>query len=347
MSTISYSAAQIAKIVSPTRTAGATSDDITSINALSDAVAGELTFLSNKKYKLHVRDSRASIILLPLDYEGKPRDGQMYMFCDNPSLALGLICSDIETKLAKKFLPGIHKTAVIDVSAKIHKTVHIGANVVIEENAEIAENVVIESGCFIGRGVKIGKESHLQPGVKVMDFCVVGSRVILYAGAVIGSDGFGYETVKGVHEKIPQIGNVVLEDDVEIGANTTIDRARFKSTVIGCGTKIDNLVQIAHNVKIGKGCLLVSQVGISGSTVLGDYVVVGGQTGIAGHLKIGDGCMFGGQTGVGSDCPPGTFYRGSPGMPYALANKYFVLRKKLPELFNRVDALEKAMKNDQ
>ena len=346
MSTISYSAAQIAKIVSPTRTAGATSDDITSINSLADAVAGELTFLGNKKYKLQVRDSRASIILLPLDYEGIPHDGQMYMFCENPSLALGLMCRDIETQLAKQFLPGVHKTAVIDVSSPIHPTAHIGANVVVEENAEIAENVVIEPGCFIGRGVKIGKNSHLQPGVKVMDFCIVGSRVILYAGAVIGSDGFGYETVNGVHEKIPQIGNVVLEDDVEIGANTTIDRARFKSTVIGRGTKIDNLVQIAHNVKIGKGCLIVSQVGISGSTTLGNYVVVGGQTGIVGHLKIGDGCMFGGQTGVGSDCEPGTFYRGSPEMPYALANKYFVLRKRLPELFNRVDALEKAVKND-
>lgn len=346
MSTISYSAAEIAKIVSPIRTVGSTNDYILAINSLTDAEVGDLTFLGNKKYKLQVRDSKASIILLPLDYDGAPHDGQMYMFCENPSLSLGLFCRDIEAKLSKKFAHGVHKTAVIDSSATINETAHIGANVVIDENAKIDENVVIEPGCFIGRGVKIGKGSHLQPGVKVMDFCVVGERVILYAGAVIGSDGFGYETVNGVHEKIPQIGNVVLEDDVEIGANTTIDRARFKSTVIGKGTKIDNLVQIGHNVKIGKGCLIVSQVGISGSTTLGNYVVVGGQTGIVGHLKIGDGCMFGGQTGVGSDCEPGTFYRGSPEMPYSLANKYFVLRKRLPELFNRVDALERANKND-
>lgn len=343
MSAFSYTIEQVVKFVSPVRLSGRCSETIKAINTLTDAVTGELSFLGNKKYLHQVSSSNASVILVPLDYIGEPHENQVYMFCENPSMSLGLFCAEIEKKMSKKFPPSKHATAVVSEFAKLHISAHIGANVFIDDDSEIGENCIIEPGCYIGRGVKIGDRTRLCPGVKVLDFCDIGNDVILYSGAVIGSDGFGYETVNGVHQKIPQIGNVVIEDGVEIGANTTIDRARFKSTVIGRGTKIDNLVQIGHNVKVGQGCLIVSQVGISGSTTLGNYVILGGQTGVVGHVNIGDGCMFGGQSGVNSDCDSGKMYRGTPCMPFNEANRYYVLRKKLPELFRRVDALEQSL----
>jgi UDP-3-O-[3-hydroxymyristoyl] glucosamine N-acyltransferase len=175
-----------------------------------------------------------------------------------------------------------------------------------------------------------------------MDFCEIGARVTLFPGVVIGADGFGYETVNGAHEQIPQMGNVVICDDVDIGANSTIDRARFEHTVVGRGTKIDNLVQIGHNVSIGEGCLIVAQTGISGSTTIGNYVVIGGQVGIAGHIAIPDGVMIAGKSAIPSYRPSeGKLLRGSPAMPMRDANRFYVLRKKIPELFNRVSALEK------
>jgi UDP-3-O-[3-hydroxymyristoyl] glucosamine N-acyltransferase len=171
-------------------------------------------------------------------------------------------------------------------------------------------------------------------------FCTLGKNVILYPGAIVGSDGFGYETVDGVHEKMPQIGNVAIGDCVEIGANTTIDRARFGSTVLGDGTKIDNLVQIGHNVAIGKHCLIVAHVGIAGSATIGDRVTIGGQSGVVGHVHVGEGSLIGGQTGVASSCKPGSFLRGSPAMPYGDATKFLACRKYLPELIRRVKAIE-------
>ncbi|MEM9227416.1 MAG: UDP-3-O-(3-hydroxymyristoyl)glucosamine N-acyltransferase, partial [Verrucomicrobiota bacterium] len=168
-----------------------------------------------------------------------------------------------------------------------------------------------------------------------------GDRVRLHAGVVVGSDGFGFETEKGIHQKVPQIGNVVVENDVEIGANSAIDRARFSSTIIGEGTKIDNLVQIAHNVVIGKGCLIVAQAGISGSTVLEDFVIVAGQAGVTGHLKLGKGSVIGAQAGLRSDTDPGGYYRGSPALPAALQHRIDVLSKRMPDLYKRVASLEK------
>jgi UDP-3-O-[3-hydroxymyristoyl] glucosamine N-acyltransferase len=178
-------------------------------------------------------------------------------------------------------------------------------------------------------------------GVVVSAECTVGRRVRLHPGVVIGADGFGYDTVKGRHEKVPQVGTVVIGDDVEVGANSTIDRSRFERTVIGEGTKIDNLVQIGHNVVIGKHCLLCGQVGVSGSTTLGDYVFVAGQCGIAGHLTIGTGAKIAAQSGVMDDIPAKTTVWGSPSMPLLLEQKLTILRNRLPELFKRVDALEK------
>ena len=193
---------------------------------------------------------------------------------------------------------------------------------------------------FVGRNAQIGDDCWLMPGVVVATECVLGQRVRLQAGVVIGSDGFGYEFAQGRHEKVPQVGDVRLGDDVEVGANSALDRARFSRTEIGEGTKIDNLVQIAHNVVIGKHCLICAQVGISGSTTLGDYVVLGGQAGIAGHLSVGQGAKAGGRAAITADVPAGTFVNGNPAIPYQLERRLVVLNHRLPDLFKRVAALE-------
>ena len=209
------------------------------------------------------------------------------------------------------------------------------------EGAQIADGAVIQGNNYVGRFVKIGRKAFLMPTSVVMDYCEIGENARLQPGAVIGSDGYGYEFVNGVHVKIPQVGKVVVGDNVEIGANTCIDRARFDKTIVGEGTKVDNLVQIAHNVEIGKGALLVSQVGISGSTKIGNYAVLGGQVGVAGHLHIGDGAMIGGQSGVNGDIPPKSYMRRTPPRPYLKAHKTEILIGHLAELFDRVKDLEK------
>ena len=343
---IEYSVEDIAKIISAEKVIGHTDRLITRIVDLEHAQPGDLSFLGNMKYHEKLFNTAASVVLVSKEITNPPHHGQCFLICDNPSYALGLICRDIERKNKREHLSGAHPSAVIAESARIGKNVSIGPNVVIESDAEIGDEAVISAGCYVGYNAVIGEHSELRPGVKVMDDCVLGKNVILHPGVVIGSDGFGYESVSGVHEKIPQIGNVVIEDNVEIGANTTIDRARFSSTIVGAGTKIDNLVQIGHNVHIGKNCLLVSQVGIAGSTTLEDYVVIGGQSGVVGHVTIGARSMIGGQTGVQASCPAGSFLRGSPAMPYYEATKYMAYRKYLPELVKRMKQSEKNERNE-
>jgi UDP-3-O-[3-hydroxymyristoyl] glucosamine N-acyltransferase len=196
----------------------------------------------------------------------------------------------------------------------------------------------------VGRGARIGEDCYVHPGCVIGPACVLQQRVRLQPGVVIGSDGFGYEFVNGRHEKVPQIGVVIVENDVEIGANSTIDRARFSRTVIGEGTKIDNLVQIGHNVVIGKHCILCAQVGIAGSTTLEDYVVLGGQAGAAGHLTVRKGTKAGGRAGITSDTEPGSYVNGTPAIPYMLERRLQILHQRLPDLFKRVQFLEEHLK---
>jgi UDP-3-O-[3-hydroxymyristoyl] glucosamine N-acyltransferase len=341
----SYTLEELIKLLGPQARAGDTQAVLTEISSLSMAQPGAITFLGNLKYRKNVENSRASVILLPLNCEQKPKENQCFLFFDNPSFALGILCRAIERKYYPRPPIGIHSTAVIDESVSIGRNVSIGAHVVIEADSQIGDNVTISVGCYLGHQVKVGGESVIHPSVKIMDFCEIGARVNLFPGAVIGSDGFGYETVDGVHEKLPQIGNVVIEDDVDIGANTTIDRARFGSTAIGQGTKIDNLVQIGHNVTIGKGCIIVAQTGISGSTVIGNYVVIGGQVGIAGHVTIPNGIMVAGQSSITAyKHSDGQILRGSPAMPIGQANRIYVLLRRLPNLFSRVSSLEEELR---
>ncbi len=335
-----FSAAQIAEIVQPSRTLGATNDTISGIAALELAGPGDLSFLGNAKYRAEVPRSKASILLLPEDYAGEPPAGQLWLLLPNPSVGLTRLCRRIEQLLWPKPAAGVHPSAVVATGAQVAATAHVGPLCVIEDGATIGAGAVLQSGVFVGARAAIGPDSWLGAHTVVAPDCVLGARVRLQPGAVVGSDGFGYDTVKGRHEKIPQIGNVVVGDDVEIGANATIDRARFSRTTIGEGTKIDNLVQIGHNCTIGRHCLIVAQVGIAGSTTLGDYVVLGGQVGVAGHLKIGSFTQAGAQSGLNRDLPPKSTVFGTYALPLLLEQKFQVLRGQLPELFKRVDRLE-------
>ncbi len=314
--------------------------DIEGIASLENAHSGDLSFLGNNKYRQFVSKSEASVILLPQDYEGSPGPGQIYLRVQNPSHALGLLCKSIETQ----FLPlppvGIHETAYVHPDAHVSVHARVSAFAFIGEGASIADGVALGEHVTVGRHAILGEACHLRARVVIGDYCKLGRRVILQPGAIIGSDGYGYDFVDGEHRKAPHIGKVVLEDDVEIGANTTVDRARFSETRIGEGTKIDNLVQIGHNVRIGKLCLIVAQAAIGGSTVVEDGTVIGGQAGLAGHLHVGTGAKIAGQAGITKDIEPGAYLKGNPALPYMLAQRIAVLQKRLPELFKRFASKE-------
>lgn len=341
--TFSLSADELATLCGSGRLEGSTTETIRAIASLHQAKPGDLTFLGNPKYRPAVATTQGSVVIVPEDHPGSPAANQAFLRVANPSLALARVCKRIEQQLWPRPAAGVHPSAVIDPSAQIGADATIGPLCVIEAGAIIGERAWLEAGVFVGRNVRIGPDTRLYPGVKVLAESLIGARVILQAGVVVGSDGFGYETVRGRHEKVPQVGNVQVGDDVEIGANATIDRARFSTTVIGEGAKLDNLVQIGHNVVVGKHCIICAQVGISGSTTLEDYVVLGGQAGLAGHLTVGRGSKVDGQTGVNSDLAPGSFVKGSPCLPYNLEQRLNVLRKRIPDLFKRVDALEAAL----
>jgi UDP-3-O-[3-hydroxymyristoyl] glucosamine N-acyltransferase len=337
---VSFTQADIAGIAAPQRTAGSTTEVIRGIASLGSARAGDISFLGNPKYKATVASTRASIVLLPPDYVGEPGANQMYMIVDNPSAALARLCSRVEQALWPKPKPGIHPTAVVARDASVAASATVGPLCVIEPGAAIGEGAHLQSQVFVGSGSAVGRDCWLMPGVVICAECTLGDRVRLHPGVVVGSDGFGYEFVKGRHEKVPQVGTVEIGDDVEIGSNSTIDRSRFEKTVVGEGTKIDNLVQVGHNVIIGRHCLICAQVGIAGSVTMQDFVVVGGQVGIVGHLTIGAGAMIAAQSGVKDDIAPKTSAWGSPARPILLEQRIWALRNRLPELFKRVDALE-------
>jgi UDP-3-O-[3-hydroxymyristoyl] glucosamine N-acyltransferase len=342
---LSLSLDEIRNIVKPQRTAGNYDGPIRAISGLAEARPGDLTFLANPKYRKQVATSQASLLLLPSDYDGEPRDGQVYFFQENATLALAQICQRLEQRLWPKPPAGIHPAAVVGENCRIAASATVGPLCVIEDGVEVGEGAVLQAHVFLGRGVKIGAECWLMANTTVQAHCQIGDRVRLHPGVVIGSDGFGYETTpQGRHEKLPQIGNVIIGHDVEIGANTTVDRARFEKTEIGEGTKIDNLVQIGHNVIIGRHCIIVSQVGIAGSTKLGDYVVIGGQAGLGGHIQIGSGCMIAARAGVAKDLEPKSYVGGAPALPIKLEHKLTALRKRLPDLFHEVDRLADEVK---
>ncbi|MDR2200514.1 MAG: UDP-3-O-(3-hydroxymyristoyl)glucosamine N-acyltransferase [Puniceicoccales bacterium] len=330
-----FSVEELQGIVQPSHINGVFQGKITQISNLREAKSGSLSFLSNPKYSRDVAHCEASVLLLPENFDHTPKENQVIFFCKNPSIALAKICQYIEKLNADPIRSEIHPTAMIHPTATLGKDVSIGAYVVVEEGVRIGEKTVIDSGTFIGKYSSIGQHCKIWPNVSLMSFSQIGNRVTLHSGVVIGSDGFGFVAVDEFHQKIPQVGNVVLEDFVEIGANTTIDRARFASTIIGQGTKIDNLVQIGHNVKIGKNCIIVAQVGIAGSTIIGDRVTIGGQVGIAGHLHIADGTQICAQSGVTKNTEPNVTLLGSPATPYRDAVRQFAALTELPKILKK------------
>ena len=320
--------------------------EIARVATLDQAGAGDLTFLANPKYTQAAQQTKASAIILSEDAPPVPcamlRSTHPYRsFAD--ALAL----------LGRNERPpdGVHPTAVVASDARVGNGVSIGAFAVVSAGADIGDRVVLHSHVVIGPGARIGDDSVLHARVSVRERSVIGSRVVLQDGVVIGSDGYGYVTdPDGVHHKIPQQSVVVIEDDVEIGANTTIDRPAVGETRIGRGTKIDNLVQIAHGVKVGEHVLLVAQVGIAGSTKIGDHVVLAGQVGVVGHITIGDRAQATAQTGISNSVEPGALMSGYPAIDHRDWLKASIafrnlpdLRKQLKDLQARLDALEERL----
>jgi UDP-3-O-[3-hydroxymyristoyl] glucosamine N-acyltransferase len=310
--------------------------------SIKDSKEGGLAYVIDLKYYSYLPDTKSAIVIAPID-DALPKTNATVIMVNSPTYVFTMILRmwDAETRKIEK---GISSTATISNTAKIGENVYISENVFVGDNAEIGDNTQILANTYIGKNTKIGTNCLIYPNVSIMNDIFVGNNVIIHAGVVIGSDGFGFLFDKGVHLKIPQIGTVEIQDNVEIGGNTTIDRATIGKTIIGEGTKIDNLVQIAHNVEIGKKCIICAQVGIAGSTIIGDFVTLAGQAGVTGHITIGSGATIAGQAGVTKNVKPKEIVSGFPAMLHKEANHLEVLKRKLPEMYETIKYLQKELK---
>jgi UDP-3-O-[3-hydroxymyristoyl] glucosamine N-acyltransferase len=312
--------------------------EITNLSGLHDAQEGDLTFLSNPRYKSAVADTKASAVVVADKWDAQAPCPVIKV--SNPDKAFAMAASLLGPEELKP-VAGVHSSAVVADDVALGDNVSVGPCAVIESGVKLGARTVVGANCFIGSDTLVGDDCRFYPQSSTREGTVIGNRVIVHNGAVIGSDGFGNYREDGEWKKIPQIGTVEIGDDAEIGANVTIDRARFGKTVIGKGVKIDNLVQIAHNVKIGDNAAMAAQAGISGSSVIGKDVQLGGQAGIAGHLEVGEGAIVGGQAGVTKDVPGGSFVSGYPAMPHKEAAKRHAYVARIPELKKKVRELEK------
>jgi len=335
MPNMTFTAAEIAKHIEGEVVGNATAT-LEGFAPADSAKPGDLTFAENEDFFVRAENSAATAIIAEK------------RFTSTKKILIRVASARIAfAKALALFFPervfagGIHPTAVVAPGAKIDSTAHIGPHCVIGEHVHIGARTVLQGGNFIGEDSRLGEDVNLFPNVTVYPHTEIGRRVRIHANTVIGSDGFGYVLDGGIHRKVPQIGNVLIGDDVEIGAGVTIDRGALGSTVIGKGTKVDNLVQIAHNVEIGEGSLLISQVGIAGSTKLGDYVVLAGQTGVAGHLKIGNHVTVTAKSGVMHNIPDGEKWFGIPAQPDKQSKRQLIAIQHLPDLLRRVAKLEK------
>ena len=339
-----FSAAQIALIISG-KVEGNIETAVASFGKIEEAQQGQLTFLANPKYEDFLYSTRASVVIINNSQQLKqPVEATLIRVPDAYSAFATLLAKYQEIKTQQ--LTGIQQPVYIHATAKTGDNVFIGAFSYLGENVTIADNVKIFPGSYIGNNVTIGDNTIIHAGVKIYHDCVLGKNVSIHAGTVIGSDGFGYAPQQdGSLKKVPQIGNVIIENNVEIGANTTIDRATIGSTLIKSGAKLDNLLQIAHNVEIGNNSVIAAQSGVSGSTKIGNNVMIGGQVGIVGHIQIADGSKINAQSGVSKSLKqPNSAVTGSPAYDYTAALRSQALSRNLPDLEKRIKELERLVK---
>ncbi len=331
--------AELARLVAGDIVRNGTGHHFTGMAALDAAGPFDVSFLGNEKYYTQFLQTRAGAVIVPRGLSDGPESAAL-IAVENPSLAFANVVRHFAAA-SRKFTPGIHPRASIDPTAKLDpEKVRVQAGAVIMAGAIIGDGCDIGPNSVVSEEVVIGKDCHICANVTICERCVLGDRVILQPGAVIGSDGYGYELSEGRHVKIDQVGTVEIGDDVEIGANATIDRARFGKTVIGKGTKIDNLVQVGHNAIIGEHCLIIALSGIAGSGHIGDYVTIAAQSGTAGHIQIGSKATLAGRTGATGNIPAGAVYAGYPAQPFRDEMKMNAHLRRLPKLIERVKALE-------
>lgn len=340
---MTFTLAQLAERIGATFD-GDGSVTITGVAPIESAGPGQLSFLANVKYLHHLKSTHASAVLITPVTDGEPLPevavGVTLLFHSDPYDAFRRALTIFHPR-PERPAAGVDTSARIGHRVVLGENVSVGPNCVIEDEAELHDGAVILAGSFVGAKSIIGKDSMIGPNVTVVQGCTLGKRVRIHPGTVIGSDGFGYAPVQGKHEKIPQVGGVTIGDDVEIGSCCAVDRATMGQTVIGRGTKIDNLVQIAHNVQIGEDCIIVAQVGISGSTKLGHHVTLAGQAGLIGHIEIGDNVIVAAQAGVGKSLPPNTVWLGSPATEMGHQKRVIVAMNSLPDVLKHIRELEK------
>ena len=318
--------------------------EIARISAIDDATPDALTFATDEKYLAAALASNAAGVLVDASVPLGDGSAKPLLVVENARAALATLLGALKTPRPRG--PYRHPSAVIEESARIDADVYVGAHAYVGAGARIGRGTAIGAGAFVGAETAIGEDCYLHAHAVVQERCEVGNRVVLHSHSVVGSEGFGWAFLDGRLERIPQIGNVVLEDDVEIGANTCVDRAQTGSTRVGQGTKIDNLVQIGHNCRIGKHCAIAAQTGFAGSTSVGDGVKIAGQVGTRGHMHIGSGSTVAGQSGVWGDVPDGSMVSGNPARDHRETLRTEVMLRKLPKLLARVDALERRENRD-
>lgn len=339
-----FSASQIALIIQG-KIEGDPNASVSSFGKIEEAKAGQLAFLANPKYEEFLYQTGASVVIINNDLELKQAVNATLIRVPDAYSAFAALLTKYQEMQQQQQLSGRQDPSYVAATASIGEQVYIGAFVYIGENVQIGKNTKLYPGVYIGDNARVGENSILHPGVKIYHHCQVGDQVIIHAGTVIGADGFGFAPQQdGSYQKVPQIGNVIIEDRVEIGANTCIDRATMGSTVIKAGAKLDNLIQIAHNVEVGNFTVIAAQTGISGSTKLGKYVMIGGQAGLAGHLQVGDGAKINAQSGLGKSLKPGQSVTGSPAYDYGQAIRAQSTARNLPEIEKRLRELEEMVK---
>jgi len=335
------SVGEIAALVGGTVT-GEPALKITGLNGIKQAHAGDLTFLGDHKYLVYFKSTGASAILVAPDFDPAtpvPKERALIRV-KNPYMAFIQVIQEHAVRPEASYPSGIHPTAVIGRNVKLGRDVAIDAHVRIADDAAIGDGVVLYAGVYIGHGCRIGDRTVVYPNVTLREGVTVGARCILHAGVVLGSDGFGFAPLNGAWFKVPQTGTVIIGDDVEIGANTAIDRATFGSTVVGRGTKIDNLVQIGHNVEIGEDCVISGMTGVAGSATIGNHVTIAAQVGVGDHARIGDRATIGARSGVVGEVEPGRVATGYPLMDHKQELRIMAAMRHIPEWPRRIRDLE-------